>query len=90
MNTDRRAILSLIAAGRITAAEAERVLAAWNESRETLWILVFCLAFACIAQTHMHVPLLDIWRVLVTRAPALADTVQHAILPITQVFKGVL
>jgi hypothetical protein len=38
MNTDRRVILALIAMGRITPAEAERLLAAWDESFETAWI----------------------------------------------------
>ncbi len=90
MNTDRRAILSLIAAGRITAAEAERLLAAWNEGRETVWILAFCLAFVCLAQTHMHVPLLDIWHLLDARAPVMADSMQRALLPITQILKGAL
>ncbi len=54
MNTDRRVILSLVATGRITAAEAERLLAAWNDSRETAWILAFGLAFACLAQLHLR------------------------------------
>jgi hypothetical protein len=48
MNRDRRAILSLIALGRITPVEAERLLAAWNAGREELWVcaafLVICLA----------------------------------------------
>jgi hypothetical protein len=90
MNTDRRAILSLVAAGRITAAEAERLLAAWNEGRETFWILAFCLAFACLAQAHLPLPVLDLWHLLVARVPALADSVQHGLMPITQILKGAL
>ncbi len=54
MNTDRRAILSLVANGRITAAEAERLLAAWSDSRETAWVLIICLVYACLAQLHLH------------------------------------
>ncbi|MBS1805962.1 MAG: hypothetical protein JST28_21685 [Acidobacteria bacterium] len=73
MNTDRRAILALIAMGRITPAEAERLLAAWNESRETAWILVASLGFALLTQLHMH-ELLPIFRhVIGTQLPALAN-----------------
>lgn len=54
MNTDRRAILSLVANGRITAGEAERLLAAWSDSRETAWVLIFCLVYVCLAQFHLH------------------------------------
>ena len=35
MQTDRRTILALVASGRITPAEAERLLAHANEGRET-------------------------------------------------------
>jgi len=60
MNNDRRAILGLVAMGRITAGEAERLLAAWNESRETAWILIGTVGFAVMAQLHLH----DILRML--------------------------
>lgn len=73
MNTDRRAILALIAMGRITPAEAERLLAACNESRETAWILVASLGFALLAQLHMH-ELVPMFRHLInTQLPALAN-----------------
>jgi hypothetical protein len=59
MQTDRRAILYLVALGRITAAEAERLIlacnsSAWNAGRENLWAPAACLAasflgVACIA-----------------------------------------
>jgi hypothetical protein len=44
MQTDRRAILTLVALGRITAAEAERLLLALNAGREGLWVPAACLA----------------------------------------------
>jgi len=73
MSTDRRAILALIAMGRITPAEAERLLAAWNESRETAWILVASFGFALLAQLQMH-ELLPMLRHLVSaHIPALAN-----------------
>ncbi|HTX75412.1 MAG TPA: hypothetical protein VMD29_04325 [Terracidiphilus sp.] len=45
MGQERRMILSLVASGRITAGEAERLLAAASEGREWLWIAV---AFAVL------------------------------------------
>ena len=46
--------------GRITPEQAERLLRAWNESRETGWILAACFGFAALAQFRLHdlVPLL--------------------------------
>jgi hypothetical protein len=72
MNTDRRAILALIAMGRITPAEAERLLAAWNESRETAWILAAGVGFALLAHLHPHelAPMLK--HLISTQVPALA------------------
>jgi hypothetical protein len=46
MNSDRSAILSLVAMGRITPREAERLLAAWREADDTILRLALCLAFA--------------------------------------------
>ncbi|HEY1902114.1 MAG TPA: hypothetical protein VGG56_06775 [Terracidiphilus sp.] len=52
MPNDRRAILSLVALGRITPAEAERLLIAWNEGRESFWIFAACVAVALLAQLN--------------------------------------
>ena len=49
MYRERQAILSLIALGRITPREAERLLAAWNVGREERWIIGAC-AMASLAQ----------------------------------------
>jgi hypothetical protein len=49
MHRERQAILSLIAMGRITPREAERLLAAWNAGREEIWIIGGC-AVAGLAQ----------------------------------------
>lgn len=51
MNRDRQTILSLVAAGRINAAEAERLLAASGDAREMFWIAAVC-ALAAIAPLH--------------------------------------
>jgi hypothetical protein len=49
MHGERQAILSLVAVGRITPREAERLLAAWNLGREEFWVIAACVA-ACLAQ----------------------------------------
>ena len=58
MQTDRRAILTLVALGRITAAEAERLIiacnaGAWNAVRQSLVasaaFLAACTAATCLA-----------------------------------------
>ena len=83
MNTDRRAILSLVAMGRITAAEAERLLAAWNDSRETAWILALSLAFALLAQLHLHDVLPILMHFFNAQTPALAEALHQVFSPIT-------
>jgi hypothetical protein len=65
----RRIILGLVALGRITPAEAERLLAAGNTGREGLWIVIGLLMFTLLTQ-------LDPRHVL----PQLAH-VAHALLP---------
>ena len=90
MNTDRRTILSLVAAGRITAAEAERLLVAWNEARETAWIVGLSLAFACLAQLHLRELLPMLMHFYSAQIPALAADVQHALAPITGFWGGLL
>lgn len=72
MSTDRRAILALIAMGRITPGEAERLLAAWNESREMAWILVAALGFAVLAQFHLHDVVATLRQLMNTQVSALA------------------
>ena len=90
MNTDRRTILALIAMGRITPAEAERLLAAWDESRETAWILAFSLAVLCMAQLHVHSLLPGLLHFFNVAVPALAGAVRHALSPITDLMGGLL
>jgi hypothetical protein len=90
MNTDRRAILSLVASGRITAVEAERLLAAWNDSRETAWILALSLAFALLAQIHLREVLPILMHIFSAQIPVLAAGAEHAISPITDILGGLL
>jgi hypothetical protein len=53
---ERTTILGLVAAGRISAAEAERLLRVWNDAREELWIVAACLLI-CVTQIHLHLSL---------------------------------
>jgi hypothetical protein len=52
MYTNRRAILSLVAHGRITPAEAERLIAACSADREAWWMLAGCALCAGLFQLH--------------------------------------
>jgi hypothetical protein len=90
MNTDRRTILAMVATGRITPAEAERLLLACNDSREVEWIAVLCLAFACLAQLHMRELLPDLTHFIYAQVPALAEAVRHALSPISNLMGGLL
>jgi len=49
---NRRAIFSLIAMGRITPAQAERLLAVADEHSETLLVLVACVFAVVLMQGH--------------------------------------
>ena len=78
MNSDRRAILALVAMGRITPGQAERLIAAWNDSRETLWILVLGLAFAAFAQLNLHQLTVMLIHLFNAQVPVLAESMNHA------------
>jgi len=82
MNSERRTILALVAIGRITPAQAERLLGALNESRETAWILTLCLAYAVLAQLHLHEALPGILHFFSAQVPVLAESLHHTLSPI--------
>ena len=90
MTSDRRAILQLIAAGRITPAEAERLLVAWDETRETLSIVALGLAFALLAQLHLQELVPTLLHFFNAQIPALAEAMRHAISPISEGMRGLL
>jgi hypothetical protein len=54
MYTNRRAILSQVARGRITAAEAERLIGACSSDREAWWLLAGCAICAGLVQVQPH------------------------------------
>ena len=53
MQTDRSTILSLVAMGRITPRDAERLLAVARDGDETVLRLALCLAFAGLALPYL-------------------------------------
>lgn len=52
METERRYLLHLVGLGRLTPAEAERLLIVGNEGRETRWILTACMVLALLGEIH--------------------------------------
>lgn len=90
MLTERQTILSLIAAGRINAAEAERLLVLSEDRAEVVWALVACVAAAFMMQSQPHallIDLLDYFRSLLSGILAVANDAQHVV---TQLSGGVL
>lgn len=57
MQKERRIILSMIALGRITPREAERLLAVWSLGREEFWVIAACM----VASLTQIVPSLRAW-----------------------------
>jgi len=49
MREEPRTILSLVAAGRISAAEAERLIAAWRGDRELYWLAAAAVALGVLS-----------------------------------------
>lgn len=64
MQSNRRDILRLIAMGRMTPKEAERLIMAWNDGREMLWLLAAAVVFAAVSQIHWGGSFAGINRVL--------------------------
>lgn len=52
MRQERTQILGMVAAGRITALEGERLLLAWSEERESRWVFGACAAPAVVNFLH--------------------------------------
>ena len=87
---DRRTILALIAMGRITPLQAERLLAAVNESRETVWIFGLCLAAVCLKQVDLRELFLGLVHLFNAHLPALAQALHHALWPMNEFLGGSL
>jgi hypothetical protein len=90
MNTDRRAILSLVAMGRITPREAERLLAVWPNGDEAVLRLALCLAFAALVLPGLKELLAEFTHVLAAMMPALLGATHHTLAIATQVLGGIV
>jgi hypothetical protein len=84
MQKERQAILSMIALGRITPQEAERLLAVWSLSREEFWVIAACVT-ASLTQT---VPALA--RMVHSLLPEGLPRLHHAVMAITYRIGGML
>jgi hypothetical protein len=49
---DRRTVLQMVALGRMTAAEAERMLMLWSTEREDLCVIAGCMVLAVLGELH--------------------------------------
>ena len=90
MHTDRRAILQLVALGRINSAEAERLLIALNHERETVWALAACVAVACLGQLHPGSSLARLLSASHSLIPESLLSLHHAISLLTPLLGGLL
>jgi hypothetical protein len=52
MPKDRRTVLYLVAMGRMTPEQAERMLVTWNDLRESQWIMAGCMVLAVLGLLH--------------------------------------
>jgi hypothetical protein len=77
MRRERQIILSMVALGRITPREAERLLAAWSLGREDIWVIAACVT----ASVTEIVPALA--RVVHTLFPEGLPGLYHAAMAIT-------
>jgi len=86
---DRRAILSLIAMGRITPREAERLLAVSEDGDDAIlkFAVVFAIAWIVLPQVHELVT--GVVHAVSTVAPRVAELAQSEVACVTQVCEGV-
>ncbi len=84
MHNDRRAILSLVAMGRITPREAERLLALWPDGEDPVARLALWLAFAWLVLSQLSGVLAAFTRTLLAFLPG----AHHAVACVTHWFGG--
>jgi hypothetical protein len=90
MENDRRAVLNLVAAGRMTPAEAERLLMAWNEGRVGLWLIAACAVFAFVAQCDPQAWLTGLPHAAHSLLPASAEPAHRVARLLTHLLRGAL
>jgi hypothetical protein len=90
MSIDRRTILSLIAMGRITPREAERLLAMWPEEDEFILRAAVCLSVAWMILPRLHGWFTGVSHAVTWLLPQAAQTVHHALACFSGWIGGVL
>jgi hypothetical protein len=85
MSSDHRVILHLLAEGRISPAEAERLFVAGNEGRELVWMLFTCIAVAVLAQVHLRELLPGLLQLGRSLLPSAWLTLNHTLSVINQI-----
>jgi hypothetical protein len=88
MITDRRAILSLIAMGRITPREAERLLAVWSDRDEVVVWLAVIAATLCLLLPDLHEIFAGLSHALEALSPRFLTAGHHAAALVSLVFGG--
>ncbi len=71
MHTDRNAIFSLVASGRITPREAERLLVVSRDGEDRVLTLALCLAFAAMLLPQIANVATAMGQTLATLSPAI-------------------
>jgi hypothetical protein len=87
MNIHRRTILQLVAFGRITPAEAERLLIAWNDGRESMWAISACIVITALVQLNPHESMPKTLHIAHSLLPA-AQACLHPFLSLVNFFLG--
>jgi hypothetical protein len=90
MISDRRTILSLVAAGRLTASQAERLLAVCPDEDEFMLRMAVGLAAVWTLLPHFHGLLDGCAHCLWSLFPSFAFTVHHALAWLAPCFGGLL
>ena len=90
MNNHRRAVLQLLATGRITPPQAERLLIDRNDSQETLWAFAAAVAAACLAQLNLRQLPTQLAHTAHALLPGSLLGLQHALSLLTHLVGGVL
>lgn len=90
MHTDRRTILSLVALGRISPSEAERLLIAWNQGRESFWLCTALVATSLLAQLDPNQAISNLVHLAQALLTLKSIPLHHAMAVIHRAFGGML
>jgi hypothetical protein len=90
MNADRRAILNLVAMGRITPREAERLLAVSNDWDEVTLRLAVCGAVLWVAVPQIHRVFAGLERMAGALLPDVLAAAHHGLAMISGLVGGIL